>query len=68
MRFSKTQKTTIFGRHIWNGIITLDTAAEEQINSKNKINEFHVTTKSKQKEKRKKQKEKHLLMKLQINL
>lgn len=47
MWFSKTQKTTIFGRHIWNGIITLDTAAEEQINSKNKINEFHVTTKSK---------------------
>ena len=41
MWFSKTQKTTIFGRHIWNGIITLDTAAEEQINSKNKISCYY---------------------------
>lgn len=45
--FEKIKIIQSFGRHIWNGIITLDTAAEEQINSKNKINEFHVTTKSK---------------------
>lgn len=51
--FGKIKIIRSFGRHIWNGIITLYDLYEEQINLKNEIEKYYELTKPRTKNNKK---------------